>query len=371
MDFSWSQAQTDLYDRSFSFAKTLDRDEPATRLARCAEFGFLGLSAPEAYRGLGLDAVTTARVVEAFGRGTSDVGLLFAAAAHLFAAVMPIVEHGSPALKERLLPGLCAGEKVGANAITEPDAGSDVFALATRATRDGDHYILDGVKSYVTNGPIADVIVVYAMTAPQHGYLGVSAFAVESGTPGLVVGKAFEKIGLASAHTSPVYLEGCRVPAESRIGAEGQGAAVFNASMAWERACLFAMYVGAMERQLEEVIEHVKHRRQFGKALGKHQAVAHRVADMKLRLEAARLLLYRACWLKDQGDDTRLAISLAKLAVSEAAVESGLDAIRLHGGAGVMTLVGVEHGLRDAVPSLIFSGTSEVQRDLIARALGL
>jgi L-prolyl-PCP dehydrogenase len=372
MDFSWSATQQELYDRSLEFARGLDRGDETieARRARCGEFGLFGLCAPEAHGGLGLDALTTARVLEAFGRGTRDTGLLFSAAAHLFAAVMPIVEHGTPELRERLLPAMCAGERIGANAITEPEAGSDAFALTARAERDGGDYMLTGVKSYVTNGALADVFIVYAMTDPRHGYLGVSAFAVEKGAPGLVVGKPFEKLGLESAPTSTVYLEGCRVPAANRIGAEGQGAAIFNGSMQWERGCLFAIYLGLMERQLEQVVAHVKQRRQFGKPLGKHQAVAHRVADMKLRLEAARLLLYRACWAKDRGD-ARLDISLAKLAVSEAAVASGLDAIHLNGGAGVMSETGVDQALRDAIPATIFSGTSEMQRDLIARSLGL
>lgn len=380
MEFSWSPTQQELYERALVFAKALARPEnerdgagdlPDPRWRPCGEFGLMGLCAPEEHGGLGLDAVTTARVVEAFGRGCADAGLLFAAAAHLFAAVMPIVEHGTPELKRAVLPHLCAGRWIGANAITEPEAGSDAFALSTRAIRDGDDYVLSGTKSYVTNGPVADVFVVYAVTNPKHGYLGVTAFVVQRGSPGLVVGRPFEKLGLESSSTSSIYLENCRVPARNRLGAEGQGAAVFNASMQWERACLFAIYLGMMERQLEQVVAHVKQRRQFGKPLSKHQAVAHRVADMKLRLESARLLLYRACWAKDQGMDARLDISLAKLAVSEAAVQSGLDAIRLHGGAGVMSEVGVDQALRDAIPATIFSGTSEMQRDLIARSLGL
>jgi alkylation response protein AidB-like acyl-CoA dehydrogenase len=377
MEFAWSPIQEELYGRALDFARTrLHPREDARgpldpRWGICGEFGLMGLCAPEEYRGLGLDAVTTARVIEAFGRGCRDTGLLFSAAAHLFAAVMPIAEHGGAELKSSLLSRLCTGELVGANAITEPEAGSDVFALTTQATRVGDRYVLNGGKSYVTNGPIADAIVVYATMNPKHGYLGVTAFVVEKDTPGLVVGVPFDTLGLESSPICSIYLEGCSVPVENRLGAEGHGVAVFNESMQWERACLFAIYLGVMERQIEKTIDHVKQRRQFGKALGKHQAVAHRVADMKLRLEAARLLLYRACWLKDQKKDARLDISLAKLAVSEAAIQSSLDAIHLHGGAGVMAGTGVAQALRDAIPATIFSGTSEMQRDLVARSLGL
>ena len=373
MDFAWSAEQQDLYDRAHRFAREgwgrgVDRD---ARWRLAGEFGLLGLCAPVAHGGMALDAVTTARVVEAVGRGSSDLGLLFSACAHLFAAVMPVATHGSEALRGEFVPRMCAGQWVGANAITESEAGSDVFAMKTRAARDGAAYRLDGAKSFVTNGPRADVVVTYAVTDPAHGYLGVSAFAVPRGTPGMTFGAPFHTTGLAGATMCPVYFEDSRVPAELRLGREGDGAAIFRASMAWERACLLAMYLGAMERQLDDVLAHVTRRRQFGKALGRHQAVAHRVADMKVRLESARWLLYRACWMKDAGLDASTAIAMAKLAVSEAAVASGLDAIRLFGGAGVVEGASLVTALADAVPALSFSGTSEIQRDLIARGMGL
>ncbi len=377
MDFAWSEAQRDLYQRTLTFARAQlgrgagERRFPVEEWRRAGEFGLLGLSLPERYRGLGLDALTTARAVEAFGRGCRDGGLVFSASAHLFACAMPILRHGGEALRARVLPKLATGEWVGANAITEAEAGSDAFALKTTAVRDGDGYLLDGAKSYVSNGPVADAIVVYAATRPGDGYLGVSAFVVERGAAGLRAGEPFHKMGLDSSPIASLYLDKVRVPVENRLGDEGAGAAIFADSMQWERACLFAGYLGAMERQLDECVAFAGQRRQFRKPIGKHQAVAHRIADMKLRLESARLLLYRACWLRDRGDDATLEVSLAKLAVSEAAVQSAIDAIQIHGGAGYLVETGVERALRDAVPSTIFSGTSEIQRDLIARRMGL
>ena len=380
MDFRWSTNQVELYDRSLAFARDLDRQRGRSDgragfsrqlWGQCGGFGLPGLTVPEQHGGSGLDALTAARVLEAFGRGLDDLGLLFSAAAHLFACVMPILEHGSAELVAELVPRLATGAAIGANAITEAEAGSDAFALKTRAVRDGDRYRLSGAKTFVTNGPVADVIVVYASTAPEHGYMGLSAFAVPADSPGLTAGEAFHKAGLAGSPMSSVYLEECAIPAHCRLGREGDGARIFNASMRWERACLFALYLGAMDRQLEQVIDRARSRRQYRKPIGKLQAVAHRIADMKLRLEAARLLLYRACWALEAGGDPTMAISLAKLAVSEAAIRSSLDAIQLHGGAGYITEMGVERGLRDALPATIFSGTSEVQRDLIARELGL
>lgn len=379
MNFEWSDAQEQLYAAAHEYALARLRGAAPSapcgfsreRFRRCGEFGLLGLSAPSEIGGLGLDALSTARVIEGFAKGARDPGLVFAACAHLFACLMPIVESASEELRARLGPRLCSGEWVGANAITEAEAGSDVFALQTSAVREGDYYVLNGTKSYVTNGPDADVILVYAVTNRAHGYLGISAFVVESTMPGVVRGQPFEKMGLSGSSIGPVYFEDCRVPATHLLGVEGGGASVFNASMGWERACLFALYLGAMEDELEVTIEHARRRKQGGRSIGRFQAVAHRIVDMKLRLDAARLLLYRACWRFDAKKDASLAISLSKLAVSEAAVRSALDAVRIHGGLGVMSEIGVESHLRDAVPGLIFSGTSEIQRDLVARWLGL
>lgn len=376
MDFSWSQEQDERYAQVLAgvqqaFTTRPDQFWTREQWQQCATLHLPGLSVPEHYGGQGYDALTTARVIEAFGRGCEDMGLVFSLAAHLFACAMPIVEHAEKVLQSRLLPGLCDGTLIGANAITEEAAGSDVFALKTRATRDGDTYILNGQKSYVSNGPIADLFVVYAVTNPAHGYLGITGFVVEKGTPGLIIGEPFHKVGLTSTPACRVSFESCRVPLTQRLGREGQGAEVFTQSMQWERACLFAAYVGQMERQLERTIAYAKERRQFGKALGKHQAIAHRLATMKLRLESARLLLYRACWSFAQGQHAILDISLSKLAVSEAAILGGLDAVHIHGSLGINSEYGIETMLRDALPATIFSGTSEMQCDIIARELGL
>jgi len=379
MDFSWTEEQDELYNRILLGAKEkLNSGEPGqtgqwtrTQWRLCSELGLLGLCVPEPYQGSGFDALTTARAIEAFGRGCEDMGLVFSVAAQLFACTMPIVEYGSEEIKDALLPGLCSGEHIGANAITESDAGSDIFALKTRAVHEGDTYILTGTKSYASNGPIADLLIVYASTNPAHGYLGITAFIVKRNAQGLTIGEPFSKMGLTSTPACQVYLNECRVPATSRLGREGQGAHIFKRSMQWERACLFASYVGMMERQLEQATAYAQERRQFGKSIGKNQAIAHRLANMKLRLDASRLLLYRACWLLDQGKDATLAISLAKLAVSEAAIQGGLDAIQIHGAIGFGCESGIERMLRDAIPGTIFSGTSEIQRDIIANELGL
>lgn len=377
MDFSWAQEQHALYnhivDRTQNI-KVLDSHAPFWSRAHwraCGELGLLGLSVPERYGGSGYLALTTACAMEAFGYGCEDTGLVFSVAAHLFACCMPIAEYGSTHVKDTYLPGLCSGELIGANAISEQDAGSDVFALKTRAVANGDLYVLNGHKSYVSNGPVADLFVIYASTQPAHGYLGISGFVVEKHTPGLTLSEPLNKMGLTSTPACQLTLHECCIPATQRLGKEGQGALIFKRSMQWERACLFALYLGVMDRQLTRTIDYAKGRRQFKRAIGKNQAIAHRVANMKLRLEAARLLLYQACWQLERGDDAQLAISLAKLAVSEAAIQGGLDAIHIHGAAGFDGDAGIERMLRDAIPSAIFSGTSEMQYDIIASELGL
>jgi L-prolyl-PCP dehydrogenase len=379
MDFSWTPEQDRLYDHTLSLVQNklggvrTDSQQFWTRTQWqiCGDLQLLGLSVPTCYGGCGYDALTTARVIEAFGRGCEDMGLVFSTSAHLFACAMPVVEYGNDVLKNNILPDLCSGKKIGANAITEDEAGSDIFHLKTRASFDGDSYILQGQKSYVSNGPVANVFVVYAVTNPAHGYLGITALLVEKDTPGLLIGESIRKMGLTSTPACRITFDACRVPAANRIGAEGQGSQIFKRSMQWERSCLFAAYLGQMERQLERTISYAKERRQFGKPLGKHQAIAHRIADMKVRLETARLLLYRACWRFDQGQDALLDIALAKLAVSESAVMGGLDAIHIHGSIGINCDFGIEQMLRDAIPATLFSGTSEMQRDIIANELGL
>jgi alkylation response protein AidB-like acyl-CoA dehydrogenase len=381
MDFQFDSEQEELFERTRAFASAELGAKCAERLRegrfgqeewqRAASFGIAGLCIPQAYGGMGLSALGTARLLEALGEGAEDRGLLFSLAAHLLACAVPIWKFGSDELKSSVLEKLSSGEWIGANAITESEAGSDVFSLKSTARRDGSDYVLDGAKSWVTNGPVADVFLVYAQTNPKFGYLGLSAFVVERDRPGLSLGKSIDKVGLQTSPTCSIYLESCRIPERNRVGAEGQGGPMFESAMLWERSCLFGLYVGQMQRQLLACVNHARERKQFGSALGSFQAVSHKIAEMKVRLEAARLLLYRACARIDSGKDARIDVAMAKLAVSEAAVQSGLDAVQLFGGGGVTTEMGVDRYLRDALPATIVSGTSEIQKNLIAKGLGL
>jgi len=332
--------------------------------------GIVGTTIPDEYGGGGLDAVNAAAIMEALGHGCTDTGFTFSIAAHLFACLMPIAEFGTEEQKRRWLPGLCSGEWIAAHGITEPEAGSDALALRTRAERQGDHFVLNGGKCFTTNAPVADVFIVQAATRPGGGFFGLTAFVVEAGTPGLDVGRRYDKVGLRGSPMADVHFDGCAVPVANMLGPEGGGASVFTSSMKWERTCLFATYLGAMRRVLDSTIRYVREREQFGSPIGGFQAVSHRVVDMTLRLESARLMLYRAAAGLAAGSEDDVAPALAKLAVSEAAVRLGLDAVQLRGALGILDGE-AETLLRDALPARIFSGTNEIQKNNIARSLGL
>lgn len=371
----WDDAQQKEYEQILAairqWPEVIDGVLTKESWRRCGDLGLLGLCVPQTYGGGGRSALDTAHVVEAFGLACSDTGLVFAAAAHLFACAVPVATFASESLKRRLLPGMCDGTLIAANAMTEHGAGSDISAISARATRVGDHYVLSGEKSWASNAPVADVIITYAVTDPAAGFLGISAFAVDRDTPGVSVTGPFSKMGLSTCPAGAVSFAECQVPADCLLGAEGQGSTVFQHSMTWERTCLFAGYVGLMERLLSRCVNRARQRRQFGRRIADFQAVSHRIADMKLRLEAARLLLYRACVRLDRGDLSPVDVAMSKLAISEAAIQASLGAVQIFGADGYLTSEGIESALRDSVSTTLFSGTSEIQRELIAKGLGL
>jgi alkylation response protein AidB-like acyl-CoA dehydrogenase len=348
-------------------ASTFNRD--AWR--RCAEFGVLGMPVPEEHGGLGLGLTSLLAVMEGLGYGTRDQGLLFSLNAHLWTNSIPILLYGTDAQKAAYLPKLCDGTLVGANAASEPEAGSDIFSMRTRALRDGDSYVLNGTKMFVTNAPVADLFVAYATIDPGLGAMGITAFIIERNTPGLTITRELHKMGLRTSPMAEVVFEDCRVPLTSRLGREGRGVEVFECSMEWERGCILASCLGVMRRQLEECVRHARERRQFGRPIGKNQAVANRIVDMRVRLDTCRPLVYRIGRLKDAGKPAMVESAIAKLHVSQSLVQSSLDAIQVFGGYGYMTEQQVERDLRDGVGSSLYSGTSEIQRNIIARALGL
>lgn len=294
---------------------------PRALWRRCAEVGLLGLAVAPEHGGAGHDLQTTVAAMIAFGEACRDNGLVFALGAHMWAFQLPLQRFGSAEQRARYLEPAVAGRLIGAHAITEPDHGSDALALTTRARRDGDGYVLDGVKAFVTNAPIADAVLVFATVDPAWKAAGVTAFVVERETPGLTLSRPTEMLGLRTAPIGEVALADCRVPASARLGREGEGAAVFHAAMNWERTAIFAGRLGAMKRLLTATIAYAQTRRQFGQPIGKLAPVAEKIVDMKVAIDAGELLLRRAAAAVDAGEDATMPAAIAKLFVSEAHVK--------------------------------------------------
>lgn len=382
MEFSLSEEQRIMRGEIRRFARDKlnddlierDRDQFFDRKLwrACAEMGLLGLPIPEEYGGAGLDPLSTAMALEALGYGCEDAGLNFSICAHLLSCMVPIWKFGSDQQKERYLPGMCDGSLIIANAMTEPGSGSDAFALKTRAVPDGDGFRITGTKIFITNAPVAEVALVFAITDPEKRYYGgVSAFLVDSDTPGYLAAQKFEKMGLRTSPIGELVFDDMFVPASAAVGGVGGGSGVFVHSMEWERACLFATHVGTMERLLEKSIEYARTRKQSGQTISKFQAISHKIADMKVQLEAARLLTYKAAWNLERSKTVSLDASISKLFVSEALVRTAMETLQVFGGYGFLTEYEVERAVRDAVGSRLYSGTSEVQKNIIAGWLGL
>ncbi len=381
VDFSWSDEQLAYRQAVVEFAQKELNDRIAERDAasefsrdswqKCADFGLLGLPFPDEYGGQGADYLTTMLAMEALGYGCRDNGLIFSLGAHLWSGATPVLRFGTPEQKDRYLPGMIDGSLIAVQGMTEPGSGSDAYSLATTATPDGDDWLLNGSKTFITNAPVADVFVVFATVDRSKGWLGLTAFIVERDMPGLSVGKPFHKMGIRTSPMSELSFEDCRVPGGNLLGKRGSGMMVFNHSIEHERGAILAHTLGTMERQLEEALEYVRSRKQFGQSIGKFQSVANRLVDMKVRLESARLLVYKLGWEWDRGGGKPIDASMVKLVLSEAWVQSSIDAMAVHGAYGYMTESEIEREVRDAMASRIYSGTSDIQRNIIASQMKL
>ena len=289
----------------------------------------------------------------------------------MWSVMMTITEFGTEAQKEKYLPKLSNGSWIGCHALSEESSGSDVFNMQTTAIREGDVYVLNGKKVWVTLAPNADIAIVFALTNPKVGKWGVSAFIVESSIVGYTASANQEKMGLRTAPFGTITFTDCKVPVENKIGAEGSGMSISNYSLEYDRCFILSAVIGAMERQIEEAVSYAKERKQFGKPIAEFQAVSHRIAEMKLRLETSKLLLYKLAWLKEKGEKAPMDTALLKLQLSESAVTNSLDFIRIYGAKGYVTEFGIERNLRDVVGSVILAGTSDIQKNIIAKMLGL
>ena len=333
--------------------------------------GVLRIPFEERWGGLGHDALTLVYVLEHLGYGCRDAGLLFGAATQIVSAAIPLQKFGSDELKERYLARLIDGEIISAHAISEPSAGSDAMAMISTATPDGDNFILDGKKTFITNGPIADVITVYAKMDTGDGAAGITAFLVETDTPGFTQGEPIEKLGLNTCPFCELEFRGCVVPKENIVGRPGAGFFILEHVMNWEILCIFMMMVGEMQERMEQCIEYAKKRNAFGASIGSNQYVAGKIVDQKIGVETSRKHLYDTARRFALRRNVTTEISMAKIVTSEANLASALAAVQIFGGRGYMREYGLEKGLRDAIGAPIYSGTNEMQRVRIASMLGL
>jgi alkylation response protein AidB-like acyl-CoA dehydrogenase len=328
--------------------------------------GLLGLPIPEEYGGAGGTIVDACLAGEALGEGGRDGGLSLSLGAHWAIGAVPIWLHGTEAQKRRWLPGLCDGTYIGAWASTEPEAGSDAGALRTTAVRDGAVWVLNGNKMFITNAPIADVCTVLARTGEREA----TAFLVDTKTPGFQVGSDLDKLGCRSSPTAEVVLTDCRVPEDCVLGPVGEALwRIAFECFDWERTVMLAGSVGGMQATLDDSVRYAKERRQFGQPIASFQAIAHKLADMKINLEVCRTAVYRAAHLKQLGEPHQVEASIAKALIGKLAVDNALEAIQIHGGYGYLRDFPAERALRDAKLLSIGGGTTEVQKLIISRAL--
>lgn len=380
MDFAFTEEQLifrrAVYDYAVKhvapFAEAADAKSEFSFEAwkKLGDFGLLGLHYPAEYGGQESDVLTACLASEALGEAGVDGGLMLALGAHTYLCGDTILRNGTDEQKRRYLPKLASGEWIGCMGLTEPGAGSDAASISTRAERRGDRFVLNGTKMFITNAPYAQVAVVFAVTDKAAGHFGMSAFLVEKDTPGFRAGKKLNKLGVRSSATSELILEDVEVPAENMLGQEGEGFLIALGALEWDRSALLAPLVGSMQKALNDSARYVLDRKQFGRPVADFQAVQRKIADIKVYVEAARLLVYRIAWNKDQGQPlNHLEASVAKLFVGDWGMQAASEAVQLHGGYGYIHEFPVERVFRDAKLGQIGGGTSEVQRMIISRLL--
>jgi butyryl-CoA dehydrogenase len=361
--------------RDFATEKVLPRaaeiDEqgkiPPELLREMGSLGFMGTYVPERYGGSGLDAVSYALVLEEINRACASTGVVLCT--HTSLAVDPILHYGSDAQKEKYLPKLARGERIGCFALSEPASGSDAAAMRTTARRDGDSWILNGTKNFITNGSLGSVAIVFAQTEPGQKHKGIAAFIVDKGTPGFSVGKLERKLGIRGSDTAQLIFESCRIPGSNLLGALGQGFKIALSTLDGGRISIAAQAVGIARACLEDSLAYAKQREAFGKKIADFQAIQWMLADMATEIDAARLLTWRAAALKDAGEDYILAAAEAKLFASDVAVKAARDCVQIFGGYGYLKDFPAERHYRDAKITEIYEGTSEIMKLVIAEEI--
>jgi len=380
MDFHFTDEQVMFKEQVIRFARKeivprvqeheLKGEFDAQAFHRLGDVGILGLHFPQAFGGSDADVVTTVLAGEALGEAGVDGGLTLAYGAHTFLCADTIFAHGTDAQRTAYIPKLASGDWIGCMGLTEPGAGSDVSSMTTRADKRGDRYVLNGNKMFITNGPVADVAVVYAKTGKDLKHAGISAFIVEKGTPGFSAGNNLIKMGVRTSHTSELIFEDCEIPETQLIGQEGGGFLMAMQTVEWDRSALLAPFIGGMTYVLEKCVRYARERYQFGRPIAQFQAIKHKLADIKIFIEAARTLCYRIAWCKDQGRPlNHLEAAVAKLFVGDWGLRPANDAMVLFGGYGYCHEYEVERSFRDSRLAPIGGGTSEIQKKIISKLI--
>ena len=340
---------------------------PTDIVKEMGELGLMGITIPEEYGGAGMDLTSYIIAIHELSKVSATVGVILSV--HTSVGTNPILYFGTEEQKQKYVPKLASGKYLGAFCLTEPVAGSDAGSLKSRAVKDGDHYVINGSKVFITNGGEADVYIVFANTDPEKGSRGVSAFIVEKDTPGFIVGKDEEKMGLHGSRTVQLTFEDMRVPAENLLGNEGEGFKIAMANLDVGRIGIAAQALGIAEAAVDEAVAYSKERKQFGKPIVANQGVGFKLADMATAVEASRLLVYRAANLRSEGKQCGQEASMAKLFASKTAVDVTIDAIQVFGGYGYTEEYPVERLFRDAKVTEIYEGTSEIQKLVISKHL--
>jgi len=377
MDFELTEEQRMIQEMTRNFAKgqieplaaAIDQDEryPEELVAQMAELGLMGIVFPEKYGGSGMDHICYVIAVEEISRACASTGVILSA--HVSLCCEPINKNGTEGQLDRFLRPLATGAQLGCFGLTEPGAGSDAVNLKTTAVRDGEGWVINGTKNFITNAPQAGVCTFFTVTDREKSHRGLSAFVVEAGTPGFSVGKIEHKLGITGSGTSELVFENCRLSRENLLGKEGQGFKIALQTLDGGRIGIASQAIGIGRAALEESIEYAKEREQFGRPIASFQAIQWMLADMAVELDAARLLAYRAARLQDKGARFSKEAAMAKLLASEAAMRATTKGIQIHGGYGYTKEYSAERHFRDAKITELYEGTSEIQRIVIANSL--
>jgi butyryl-CoA dehydrogenase len=340
---------------------------PRRIFSRLGELGLLGIMVPEKWGGAGLDALSYALALEEVSRACAATGVAMSVQSSLVEA--PILKEGTDAQRARWLPDLTAGRKIGCFALSEPEAGSDAKAQKTRAVRQGDRWVLNGTKNFITNGPVADVAVIVAATDPAQGSRGITAFLVPMDTPGLTVGPPDDKLGICGAPSAQLFLADCALPDDARLGEVGGGFKIAMRALDGGRIGIAAQALGIARAAFEDALAYARERKTFGQPIAEHQAIQFKLAEMRTEIDAARMLLWRAAVKKDAGAAYSTEAAMAKLFASEVANRAAKEGVQIFGGYGYLRDFPAERHFRDAKITEIYEGTSEIQRLVIASAL--